>query len=157
MAGLLGFLGKYFFEAVLVFAVGMFTSALIKQFGNERAIKTKEAILTGMLWAEEAFGLNNGDEKWTKAWQKIKELLQVQGITLKEKEIPYVTTLMKANVPEINAISYSSQPEAVIEARFLSSSPKEYQATIDELRKKYVDEKTPCKTCEEKPYPETKE
>jgi Asp-tRNA(Asn)/Glu-tRNA(Gln) amidotransferase A subunit family amidase len=157
MAGLLGFLGKYFFDAIIVFAVGMFSTALIKQFGNERGTKIKESILAGMLWAEEAFGLNNGDEKWTKAWQKIIELLKEQGITLKEKEIPYVTTLMKANIPEINAITYASQPEAVIEARFLSTSRKDYQDTIDELRKKYVDEKTPCKTCEEKPYPETKE
>ena len=157
MAGVISFVFKYFFDAVLVFAVGMFSSALIKQFGNERAIKIKEAILAGMLWAEETFGLNNGDEKWTKAWQKIIELLKQQGITLKEKETPFVTTLMKANIPEINAISYSSQPEAVIEARFLSSSPKEYQATIEELRKKYAKENKTCPECEVKPYPETKE
>ena len=58
------FIYKYFFAALMTFVVGMFSKALVKQFGNDRADKIKEAILAAMLWAEQEFGIGNGTQKW---------------------------------------------------------------------------------------------
>lgn len=137
LAIVFGFLYKYFFDAVIVFVVGMFSKALIKEFGNDRATKIKETILAGMLWAEEQFGLGSGNQKWTEAWQKIIKLLKDQGITLKQKEISYVTDLMKSNIPDINAITYNSLPEEAKLARDIKIGSPDTKALIDELRKKY--------------------
>jgi hypothetical protein len=115
----------------------MFSKALLKQFGAIRAATIKETISAGMLWAEAELGLGQGNEKWTKAWTIIKELLHDQGISLKDKEIPYVTTLMKSNIPEINSITYSSQPEEVLLAREIRKRTPEMQALINKLKKKY--------------------
>ncbi|GAI77736.1 unnamed protein product, partial [marine sediment metagenome] len=109
----------------------------LKYFSNDRWETIKETVLTSMLWAEEQFGIGHGDEKWTKAWQKIIELLQKKGIKLSEKEIPLVTDVMKSNIPEINSITYSAlPPEATLERKILSSTP-EYKKLIDQLKKKY--------------------
>jgi hypothetical protein len=115
----------------------MFSKALINQFGNERSQKIKETILAGMLWAEEQLGLGGGNEKWKKAWEKIQELLGQQGITLKEKEISYVSSLMKSHIPEINSITYSALPEAALMARNIKTFSPSTKLLIDLLREKY--------------------
>lgn len=136
------FIYKYFFAALLTFVVGMFSKALIKDFGNDRATKIKETILSAMLWAEEQFGIGNGNQKWEEAWKKIRELLAVQGITLSTSEIPVVETLMKSNVPQINAITYSTLPEkALLDRKIINRTP-EFKAMIEELKKKYPQKST---------------
>ena len=134
---LLGFLYKYFFDALIVVAFGGFTKVLINYFGNDRAIKIKETVLLAMLWAEEQFGIGTGDQKWTAAWNKIVELLQEQGIKLKSKEISFVTDLMKSNIPDINAMVYNTLPEKSKETRELRLRTPETIALVNELRKKY--------------------
>lgn len=137
MSIVLNFIYKYFFEAIVVFLTGMITNYLIKQFGKERAEAIREAVLTAMLWAEEVFGIGNGEEKWVKAWQKIVEILQSKGITLSQKENNYVTTLMKATVPEINQITYSSLPEVVKSTRKEYIRSKDVQEIISDLKAKH--------------------
>ena len=137
-----GLISNYLLSAALAIIVGVFLKVCIRYFGNDRTAKIKETILTSMLWAEEQFGIGHGDEKWTKAWQKIVELLQKQGIKLTEKEIPVVTDIMKSNVPKINEITYNAlPPEATLERKIFTSTP-EYKVLVDRLRKKYpVDKK----------------
>jgi len=137
MSIVLSFIYKYFFEAIAVFLTGMVTKYLVKQFGIDRAEAIKDAVVTAMLWAEEVFGIGHGDEKWSKAWQKIIELLKTQGITLSEKEINNVTTLMKSTVPEINQIVYSALPETLKSAREPNLRKKDVTAIIDSLKKKH--------------------
>jgi hypothetical protein len=134
-AVIFAFLYKYFFVIILTYIVGMFSKALIKDFGNDRATKIKETILSAMLWAEEQFGIGNGNQKWEEAWKKIRELLAVQGITLSTSEIPVVETLMKSNVPKINAITYSALPKEALQDR-VNRTP-EVAAMIDKLKEKY--------------------
>lgn len=138
---ILGFLRNYLFDAVLVMAVGMFSKALIKEFGNDRAKKINEAICTAMLWAEEKLGVGNGNEKFMIAWDKIRELLSEQGINLKESEIKLVQTQMKANVPEINMITYSSLPECVKSERGVVYRKPEVNEIVSKLKDKYEDQK----------------
>jgi hypothetical protein len=131
------FVYKYFFAIILTYVVGMFSKALIKDFGNDRATKIKETILSAMLWAEEQFGIGNGTQKWEEAWKKIRELLAVQGITLSTSEIPVVETLMKSNVPQINAITYSALPEADLQVRDIKNRSPEATLLIEKLKEKY--------------------
>jgi len=133
------FVYKYFFAALLTFVVGMFSKALIKDFGNDRATKIKETILSAMLWAEEQFGIGNGTQKWEEAWKKIRELLQAQGITLSTSEIPVVETLMKSNIPKINAITYSALPEEALQVRKIKGISPEAKLLVEELKKKHPD------------------
>jgi hypothetical protein len=135
------FVYKYFFGIIIVYVVGMFSKALIKQFGNDRATKIKETILSAMLWAEEQFGIGNGDQKWEEAWKKIREMLEAQGITLKAEETSYVKDLMKSNVPQINAITYSALPEADLQVRDIKNRTPEAILLIEELKKKYPENK----------------
>lgn len=137
IATIFAFVYKYFFAIILTYVVGMFSKVLIKDFGNDRAAKIKETILSAMLWAEEQFGIGNGNQKWEKAWAKIRELLQAQGITLSTSEIPVVETLMKSNVPQINAITYSALPEADLQVRDIKNRTPEATLLIEELKKKY--------------------
>jgi len=131
------FIYKYFFAALMTFVVGMFSKALAKQFGNDRAAKIKEAILAAMLWAEQEFGLGTGKEKWEEAWKKIRELLQAQGITLKPDEIATVEVLMKSNVPQINAITYSALPKEALQVREIKGISPEAKLLIEKLKEKY--------------------
>ena len=108
---------KYFLDAILVFLVGMVTKYMVSKFGQDRTNEIKDAILTAMLWAEEAYGVGHGDEKWTVAWNKIIEILKKKGITLKKGEISYVQDIMEATVPEINAKIYSALPDKFKEDR----------------------------------------
>jgi len=136
ITSILTFIVSHFSEALLVVALGMFSKALARQFGNNRANKIKETILSAMLWAEDNFGIGHGNEKWTAAWTKIVEMLKKQGIKLENKEVFYVQDLMKANIPEINEITYSALPEKAKEARLVMRDP-ELTRTINKLKKKY--------------------
>ncbi|RXG64091.1 hypothetical protein ES695_14175, partial [Candidatus Atribacteria bacterium 1244-E10-H5-B2] len=96
---ILGFIYKYFFDALIVLGFGIVSKVALRYFSHDRWETIKETVLTSMLWAEEQFGIGHGDEKWTKAWRKIVELLLKKGIKLSEKEIPIVNDIMKSNIP----------------------------------------------------------
>jgi len=135
-----GFIANYFMQAALAVIVGIFTKVCIKYFGNDRTAKIKEAIITAMLWAEETYGIGTGSQKWTEAWNKLIELLQVQGIKLSDKEMATVQIQMKANVPEINSLVYSALPEESTIARAPEIKPSESEKLIAKLREKYPKE-----------------
>lgn len=141
LAIIFGFVYKYFFDAVIVFCVGMFSKALFKQFGEIRGQKIKDTILQAMLYAEEKFGIGSGEQKWTEAWRKIIELLGKQGIVLQNKEITYVQDLMKSAIPEINAITYSSLPDEIKATRNVKIAVPEVKALLAKLREKYPEPK----------------
>ena len=132
-----GFIAKYFMQAALAVIVTVFTKVSIKYFGNDRTSKIKEAIITAMLWAEETYGIGTGSQKWTEAWNKLIELLQVQGIKLSDKEISTVSVQMKANIPEINSLVYSALPEVSTVTRAPDLKPTEMSKLVDKLRSKY--------------------
>ena len=132
-----GFIAKYFMQAALAVIVTVFTKVCIKYFGNDRTTKIKETILTAMLWAEETYGIGTGPQKWTKAWQKLIELLQVQGIRLSDKEISVAQIQMKSNIPEINSLVYSALPEVSTITRAPDLKPSEISKLVDKLRAKY--------------------
>ena len=132
-----GFIAKYFMQAALAVIVAVFTKVSIKYFGNDRTSKIKEAIITAMLWAEETYGIGTGSQKWSEAWNKLIELLQVQGIKLNDKEMAVVSTQMKANIPEINSLVYSALPEISTVTRAPDLKPSEMAKLVDKLRSKY--------------------
>ncbi|MEN3190491.1 MAG: phage holin, LLH family [Atribacterota bacterium] len=111
------FITKYLLDFVIVFLVGIVSKFMISKFGEDRARKIKEAILAAMLWAEEEFGIGNGNKKWEEAWKKLIEILKKQNVKLKEGEISYVQDLMKATVPEINEKIYNAMPDSIRNAR----------------------------------------
>lgn len=113
------FIIKYLLDFALVFLVGLLSKFMIDKFGQDRADKIKEAILSAMLWAEEELGIGNGEEKWKIAWVKLIEILRKQKVYLKEGEISYVKDLMKATVPEVNEIIYKAMPDVVRNGRTL--------------------------------------
>ena len=113
------FITKYLLDFILVFLVGLLSKFMINKFGQDRADKIKEAILSAMLWAEEELGIGNGEEKWKIAWVKLIEILRKQNVKLKEGEISYVKDLMKATVPEINEKIYKAMPDVVRNGRTL--------------------------------------
>ena len=135
---ILEFIGKYFMEALVVLGFGMVSKVALKYFENDRWEVIKENIRIAMLWSEETFGLGHGQEKWAKAWQKTIELLGKKGITLTEKESTIVTDIMKANVPVINSITYSTVPEVVRELRDIPGRSPEMKKLLEDLRKKYI-------------------
>jgi len=135
-----GFIANYFMQAALAVIVGIFTKVCIKYFGNDRTAKIKEAIITAMLWAEETYGIGTGSQKWTEAWNKLIELLQVQGIKLSDKEMSIAQTQMKANVPEINSLIYSALPEESTISRAPDLKPSESEKLLAKLREKYPKE-----------------
>jgi len=108
---------KYLLSALLTIMVGVFTKISLKYFGNDRTATIKDTILTAMLWAEETYGIGNGPEKWNEAWNKIQDLLALKNIKLSKKEKALVEIEMTSNIPEINAIAYSTVPEPIIQAR----------------------------------------
>jgi len=128
---------KYLASAALAIVVGVFTKVSLKYFGNDRTNKIKETILTAMLWAEETYGIGTGPQKWTEAWNKLTELLQVQGIKLNDKEMTVAQVQMKSNIPEINALTYSSLPEISTITRAPDLKPSESEKLIAKLRAKY--------------------
>ena len=142
VAIIFAFVYKYFFAIILTYVVGMFSKALVKKFGADRATAIKETILSAMLWAEQEFGIGHGNQKWEAAYKKIIELLQVQGIILTTEELPVVETLMKSNIPGINAKTYSAVPKEVLEVREIKGISPEAKLLIEELKKKHSSEPT---------------
>lgn len=61
-----------------------------------------------MLWAEEEFGIGQGDKKWEEAWNKLLEILKDKKIYLKAQETRELKTLMKANIHRVNREYYDS-------------------------------------------------
>lgn len=147
MSIFLSIMYKYFFDALLVLAVGLFSKTLFNFFGEERSNKIKEIILTSMLWAEETFGIGSGDEKWKQAWIKIEKLLKVEKIKLNEKEIETVRTIMKSNIPAINSLVYSSVPKHVLLSRKINTTNPSTKLLIDLLREKYSNKKKDNSSC----------
>jgi len=100
------FITKYLLDFALVFLVGLASKFMINKFGQDRADKIKEAILSAMLWAEEELGIGNGEEKWKIAWKKLIEILADKNIKLRKSEEKVVKTMMKANVGKVNQQRY---------------------------------------------------
>ena len=134
------FITKYFLEGVIVAILGIVTKFLSKFLSNDRVQKIKDAVLTAMLYAEEFYGIGQGEEKWQLAWNKLIEILQKQGIELTEKEIALATITMKAEVPEINCLTYGTCPEPVAKAHVdklkITRSPEAVEM-IANLKAKY--------------------
>ena len=101
-------LSKFLMEGLLLFAVSLGFSFLKNRLGKDRAENIKEALLTAMLWAEEEFGIGEGEKKWEEAWRKLLEILEGKNITLKAPETRELQTLMKANINRINHEHYNA-------------------------------------------------
>jgi hypothetical protein len=99
---------KFLLEGLLVLAVSLGFSFLRNKLGNDRTETIKEALLTAMLWAEEEFGIGQGDKKWEEAWNKLLEILKDKKIYLKAQETRELKTLMKANIHKVNREYYDS-------------------------------------------------
>lgn len=99
---------KFLLEGVLLLAVSLGFSFLKNKLGNDRAEVIKEALLTAMLWAEEEFGIGEGERKWEEAWNKLLEILEGNKITLKAQETSQLKALMKANVSRVNSEHYDA-------------------------------------------------
>ena len=138
---IISFITKYFLEGVIVAIIAIATKFLSKFLSNDRIAKIKEAVLTAMLYAEEAYGIGQGNEKWQLAWQKLIEILQKQGIEMSEEEKELASIVMKAKVPEINAISQVILPEKALQAKVVKAkvirSPEMIER-LEKLRKKHI-------------------
>lgn len=112
---------KFLLEGLLLFAVSIGFGFLKNRLGKDRAEIIKEALLTTMLWAEEEFGIGEGERKWEEAWKKLLEILEGKNITLKAQETKELETLMKANIPRVNREFYDSllKKEAFYEKELL--------------------------------------
>ena len=99
---------KFLLEGLLVLAVSIGFGFLRNKLGNDRAETIKKALLTAMLWAEEEFGIGQGDKKWEEAWNKLLEILKDKKIYLKAQETRELKTLMKANIHRVNREYYDS-------------------------------------------------
>jgi len=140
MSLIMSFIGKYFMEGIIVAAIGIATKFLSKFFSIDRIAQIKEGILTAMLYAEEAYGIGQGNEKWQLAWQKLIEILQKQGIEMSEKEMEMASIIMKANVPVVNEVTYKTAPEAEVKAhveKLKVTRTPEMIKMIENLKNKY--------------------
>jgi len=99
---------KFLLDGLLLFAVSIGFGFLKNKLGNDRAETIKEALITAMLWAEEEFGIGQGDKKWEEAWKKLLEILQDKKITLKAQETRELQAMMKANINRVNREYYDS-------------------------------------------------
>ena len=140
MTLILDFITKYFLEGVIVAVLGIVSKFLSKYLSSDRIAKIKEAVLTAMLYAEEFYGIGQGEEKWELAWQKLIEILQKQGIEMSENEITLANITMKAKVPEINCLTYGTCPEPEVKAhikKLIVTRTPEAVEMIENLRKKH--------------------
>ena len=140
MSLIISFISKYFLEGIIVAAIGIATKFLSKFFSIDRIAQIKEGILTAMLYAEEAYGIGQGNEKWQLAWQKLIEILQKQGIEMSEKEMEMASIIMKANVPVVNEVTYKTAPEAEVKAhveKLKVTRTPEMIKMIENLKNKY--------------------
>lgn len=138
MSIILGFLSKYFLEGIMIIALGIVTKVAQKYLSNDRIDKIKEGILEAMLYAEEAYGIGNGPEKWTLAWRTLVKILEKQGIKLKVSEQEQAKTLMKATVPEINQISYSTLPKSELISRDIHFRNSDTSRLVEKLKRKHA-------------------
>ena len=99
---------KFLLEGLLALAVSIGFGFLKNKWGNDRVETIKEALLTAMLWAEEEFGIGQGNKKWEEAWNKLLEILEDKKITLKEHETRELQTMMKANINKVNREHYEA-------------------------------------------------
>ena len=140
MSLIISFISKYFLEGIIVAAIGIATKFLSKFLSIDRIAQIKEGVLTAMLYAEEAYGIGQGNEKWQLAWQKLIEILQQQGIEMSEKEMEMASIIMKAKVPEVNAITYKALPKKELEVKAVKAKVErtpEMIERLEKLRKKY--------------------
>ena len=140
MSMVINFVLKYFMEGIIIAAIGIATKFLSKFMSIDRIAQIKEGILTAMLYAEEAYGIGQGDEKWQLAWQKLIEILQQQGIEMSEKEMEMASIIMKANVPVVNEVTYKTAPEAEVKAhveKLKVTRTPEMIKMIENLKNKY--------------------
>ena len=140
MSLIISFISKYFLEGIIVAAIGIATKFLSKFLSIDRIAQIKEGILTAMLYAEEAYGIGQGDEKWQLAWQKLIEILQKKGIEMSEKEMEMASIIMKANVPVVNEVTYKTAPEAEVKAhveKLKVTRTPEMIKMIENLKNKY--------------------
>ena len=141
MSLIISFITKYFLEGVIVAIIGIATKFLSKFLSIDRIAKIKEGVLTAMLYAEEMYGIGQGEEKWQLAWQKLIEILQQQGIEMSEQEIELASIAMKANVPVVNAVTYKAAPEAEVKAhveKLKVVRTPEMIEQLENLRLKYL-------------------
>src|SRR6056297_3335301 len=101
-------LSKFLLEGLLVLAVSVGFGFLKNKWGDDRTETIKEALLNAMLWAEEEFGIGQGDKKWEEAWNKLLEILEDKKITLKAQETRELQSMMKANINRVNQEHYDS-------------------------------------------------
>jgi len=99
---------KFLLEGLLALAVSIGFGFLKNKLGNDRTETIKEALLTAMLWAEEEFGIGQGDKKWEEAWNKLLEILENKKIILKAEETRELQSMMKANIHRVNSEHYES-------------------------------------------------
>ena len=133
MSILLGIVSKYFMEGIIVIGIAMATKFMSKYFSKERIERIKEGVLIAMLYAEEAYGIGQGEEKWELAWQKLVEILQKQGIKMSQEEMELASIVMKAEVPEINSITQNILPEKALQAKVAKAKITRSQETIERL------------------------
>jgi len=141
MSLIISFITKYFLEGVIVAIIGIATKFLSKFLSIDRIAKIKEGVLTAMLYAEEMYGIGQGEEKWQLAWQKLIEILQQQGIEMSEQEIELASIAMKANVPVVNAVTYKAAPEVEVKAhveKLKAVRTPEMIEQLENLRLKYL-------------------
>ena len=138
MSIILGFLSNYFLEGIMIIALGIVTKVAQKYLSNDRIDKIKEGILEAMLYAEEAYGIGNGPEKWTLAWRTLIKILEKQGIKLKGNEQEQAKTQMKATVPEINQIAYSTLPKSELVSRHIKFRNEDTTRMVEKLKRKHA-------------------
>lgn len=138
MSILLGFLSNYFLEGIMVIVLGIVVKIARKYLSNDRIDKIKGGILEAMLYAEEAYGIGNGPEKWTLAWRTLIKILEKQRIKLNISEEEQAKTLMKATVPEINQISYSTLPKSELISRDIHFRNNETTRLVEKLKRKHA-------------------
>lgn len=137
MSTLFDFLSNYFLEGIMLIVLGIVTKIALKYLSNDRIDKIKEGILEAMLYAEEAFGIGQGSEKWTLAWRTLIKILEKQSIALSDTEQEQAKTLMKATIPEINQITYSSLPSTEKLKRDINFRNPKTKNLVENLKKKY--------------------
>ena len=81
---------------------------LKNKLGKDRTESIREALITAMLWAEEEFGIGEGEKKWEGAWRKLLEILEGRNITLRTPETRELQTMMKANINRVNREHYDA-------------------------------------------------
>lgn len=141
MSILFDFLSNYFLEGIMLVVLGIVTKIAKKYLSNDRIDKIKKGILEAMLYAEEAYGIGQGNEKWTLAWRTLIKILKKQGINLTDTEQEQAKTLMKATVPEVNQITYSALPDTERLKRDMPFRNPETTKLVDKLREKYKKDK----------------